>query len=90
MNITSNRGMYAEAMINRTIAYYHSKKIALIEKRYCPFQLTKNLANNSFIGRLLSKSGADYYGIYQGKHLEFEVKQVQEESFNLANIAKHQ
>lgn len=87
---TSNRGMYAEELVNRTNSYYYDRSVALIEKRYLPIKLLKDLGNGKIIGKLLAKSYVDYCGIYQGIHLEFEVKQTNERNFNLSLIQEHQ
>ncbi|MDE7433754.1 MAG: Holliday junction resolvase RecU [Mycoplasmoidaceae bacterium] len=88
--MNANRGMYAEELVNRTNSYYYERSIALIEKRYLPIKIVKNLNDNLIIGKLLAKSYVDYCGVYQSKHLEFEVKQTNEKNFDLHLIKPHQ
>lgn len=86
----ANRGMYAEELVNRTNSYYYERDIALIEKRYIPIKIIKILNENTIIGKLLAKSYVDYCGIYKGKHIEFEVKQTNNNNFDLSLIKQHQ
>lgn len=88
--MNANRGMYAEELVNRTNSYYYDKDIALIEKRYLPIKIVKNINETTIVGKLLAKSYVDYCGVYKGKHIEFEVKQTNEANFSLALIKEHQ
>lgn len=90
MNVNSNKGMYLENLINRTINYYLNNKIASIEKRNAPFKIIKKMDNGLFIGKLLAKSTVDYTGIYDKYHIEFEAKQTNENNFDLHQIKNHQ
>ncbi len=90
MNIKSNKGMFLEEIINRTILYYSSKNIAYFEKRNIPFKIFKMINEKTFIGLLFSKSTVDYTGIYKNIHCEFEAKQTELETFNFKNIKEHQ
>ena len=90
MNIKSNKGMFLEEIINRTILYYSSKNIAYFEKRNIPFKILKMINKKTFIGLLFSKSTIDYTGIYKNIHCEFEAKQTELETFNFKNIKEHQ
>ncbi|MDR3163835.1 MAG: Holliday junction resolvase RecU [Mycoplasmataceae bacterium] len=89
-NMYINRGMYAEEIFNRTIKYYQSNGIALIEKRMIPIKIIKNISDNMIIGKLLDKSLVDYCGCYQGKHLEFEVKETNLSKLPMNIIQSHQ
>jgi recombination protein U len=86
----SNRGMYAEEMFNRTIEYYASHNIALIEKRAVPIKIIKDINPTSIVGKLLNKSLVDYCGCYLGRHLEFEVKETSQKQLSLGIIQPHQ
>lgn len=90
MNIKSNKGMFLEEIINRTILYYSSKNIAYFEKRNIPFKILKMINEKTFVGLLFSKSTVDYTGIYKNTHYEFEAKQTELETFNFKNIKSHQ
>lgn len=87
---TANRGMFAETIINRTIDFYKQRSIGLIEKRNIPFQIVKVMANNMFIGKLLTKSTVDYTGFINDCHIEFEVKETKSENFSVNLIQPHQ
>jgi len=86
----ANRGMYAETIINRTIDYYKSKNIAIFYKRSIPFQIIEKLNNEKFLVKPLGNALVDYYGIYQGRHIEFEVKQTNDSIFKFNLLKKHQ
>ncbi|GHU47765.1 hypothetical protein FACS1894218_2880 [Bacilli bacterium] len=87
---TANRGSYAETMIDRTCQYYQSNHIALMEKREVPIKILKRINETTIMGKLMSKSSVDYFGCYQMKHFEFEVKQTNERNFSLDMIKSHQ
>jgi len=90
MNIKSNKGMFLEELINRTITYYGSKNVAYFEKRNIPFKILKMINEKTFVGLLFSKSTVDYTGVYKNTHYEFEAKQTELITFNFNNIQKHQ
>ena len=90
MNIKSNKGMFLEELINRTINYYESKNIAYFEKRNIPFKILKMISEKTFVGLLFSKSTVDYTGVYKNTHCEFEAKQTELEAFSFNNIQQHQ
>lgn len=90
MNIYSNKGMYIEEIINRSIDFYKNRNIAYFEKRNIPFQIVKKLSISTFIGKLKEKSTVDYVGIYKGIHIEFEAKETINDYFLLSSIKKHQ
>jgi recombination protein U len=85
----ANRGMYAEEIINRTIDYLKHTD-CLIEKRNIPIKIVKDLNNNLIMGKLLNKSTVDYCGFIKNQHLEFEVKQTNQQNFNIDMIKPHQ
>lgn len=90
MNINSNKGMYIEELINRTISYYYSKNIGYFEKRNIPFKLIKKINESCFVGKLYNKSTVDYFGYYRSFHFEFEAKQTDSLIFNFKQIKPHQ
>ncbi len=90
MNIHSNKGMYLEELINRTINYLSLNHLAFIEKRNVPFCIVKKINDALFVGKLKSKSFVDYTGNYNGYHLEFEAKQTNKDYFDLHNLKDHQ
>lgn len=90
MNIKSNKGMFLEEIINRTISYYSSKNIAYFEKRNIPFKILKMINEKTFVGLLFSKSTVDYTGVYKQTHYEFEAKQTEKTTFDFKNLKNHQ
>ncbi len=88
--MNANRGMYIEELVNRTNSYYYDRNIAIIEKRYLPIKIIKNLSPNTIVGKLLAKSYVDYCGVFKSQHIEFETKQTNESNFNLNLIKEHQ
>ncbi len=89
-HISSNKGMYLEEIISRTISYYADKSIAYFEKRHIPFKILNMLDQKKFIGQICSKSTVDYTGNYMGRHIEFEAKQTINSAFSLNSIKEHQ
>lgn len=90
MKIYSNKGMYLETLINRTIDFYRNKHLAYFEKRNIPLKIVKNLQNDLVICKLLAKSTVDYCGTYRKLHFEFEAKQTCNPYFDLDQLKKHQ
>ncbi|MDR0545412.1 MAG: Holliday junction resolvase RecU [Mycoplasmataceae bacterium] len=88
--INTNKGMYAEEIVNRTISYYLQSNVGLIEKRNIPFKIIRAMENNMFVGKLLDKSLVDYTGFINDKHVEFEVKETSDDKFALNKIKPHQ
>lgn len=88
-----NRGMILEEDINLTNNYYLINDIAIIYKKPTPIKILKldyktNKITNAFFE---TKSTLDYNGIYQGKYIEFDAKEVNNKtSFPLSNIHPHQ
>lgn len=96
------RGMSFEQHINESNAFYLHKKIACIHKKPTPIQIVKvnykgkyNLNENKHAviseAYFQKPSTTDYNGIYDGVHIDFEVKECNSLStFNLRSIHKHQ
>lgn len=94
MKNKNNRGMLLESIINNTNEYYFKNGIALIHKKnldikFKNVKLEKNklLLNDASI---YSKSTVDYYGVWKGRFLAFEVKSTEQKNFEKKNIKKHQ
>ncbi len=92
----SNRGMSLEFDLNITNDYYRDKNIAVIYKKPTPIRVVnvdftnikKPIINKAFFEKA---STTDYNGIYKGKYVDFEAKEVKsKKSFCLSNIHKHQ
>lgn len=92
----ANRGMNLENDINLTNNYYIDKDIAVIHKKPTPIKVTK-VNYNGFRKALIKEafyempSTTDYNGIYKGKYIDFDVKEVKNnKSFSLDNLHDHQ
>lgn len=91
-----NRGMLLENILNRTISYYISNKIAFFTKNNLniSFQSASKNKSNKIIqlnsSFIKSKSTVDYYGIYKGQYVTFEAKSTDEKFLPIANIKPHQ
>jgi recombination protein U len=88
--IYSNLGMYAEEIVNRTKDFFKDSDSIYIEKREIPIKIIKHLSESNIIGKLCSKSFVDYFGIINGQHIEFEVKQTNEHFFQFNLLKEHQ
>ena len=91
----SNRGMSLEYDLNITNEYYKNEDIAIIYKKPTPIKVVKveYLNKNAVIKEAFFEkpSTTDYNGIYKGKYIDFEAKEVKDKSsFALTNIHKHQ
>ena len=82
----ASRGADLESAVNRCNLYYRKNKIALIEKKPTPVELTK-------VGAILKQSTVDYVGIIPplGTGIAFDAKMTQSKtSFPLSNVHDHQ
>lgn len=86
----ANLGMYAETIIQRSCDYYRLHNIAFFEKRQLPIKIIKKVNDSIIVGKLLCKSYVDFFGSYQGKHIEFEVKETTNDDFLLSLLKSHQ
>jgi len=92
----ANRGMDLENDINITNNYYLDKDIAVIHKKPTPIRVNKVIypsINKSLITEAFyeKQSTTDYNGIYKGKYIDFDAKEVKDKiSFSLNNIHSHQ
>ncbi len=89
MLCNSNNGMFLETLLNRTSDYYLQNHKLLFFKRNLPITIYKN-NNGNIIGKLTNKSQTDYYGVYEGRYIDFEAKQTSKDVFYLKNIKQHQ
>ncbi|MFV0249682.1 MAG: Holliday junction resolvase RecU [Bacilli bacterium] len=91
----SNRGMTLESDINITNKYYLDNDIACIYKKPTPITVARVDYPNrkdAVITEAYYKtpSTTDYNGIYNGKYIDFEVKEIKLNFFPLSNIHNHQ
>lgn len=95
-NSYANRGMDLENDINITNKYYLDKNIGVIYKKPTPIKVSKVIypkKNSALITEAFYEmpSTTDYNGIYKGKYIDFDAKEVKKnKSFSLHNIHKHQ
>jgi recombination protein U len=94
-NIYSHRGMDLEDEINASLFHYLYEDIAIIHKRPTPISVVKisysNRKKTITEGYFSQQSTTDYNGVYKGKYLDFEAKEVMKRhSFELKNLHRHQ
>ena len=91
-----SRGMALEDAINESNAYYLAIDKAIIYKKPTPIQIVHVDYKSRATARIdeayfRTPSTTDYNGIYRGKYIDFEAKQIQsKKSFPLQFIHKHQ
>ena len=90
----ANRGMDLETLINEANNYYLNEDIAVIYKKPTPVKIKKVTYTNDIPkveGYLNQKSTLDYVGLYKGKYIDFDAKEVKNSSsFALSNLHAHQ
>ncbi len=91
-----NRGMRFEKLIDEANAFYLSMDKAVIHKKPTPIQTVQvdyPSRSKAKIKEAYYKtpSTTDYNGVYQGRYLDFDVKETRSRtSFPLKNIHEHQ
>ena len=91
----ANRGMDLENDINNTNSYYLDNDIAIVYKKPTPIKVSKvnYNKNHTIITEEFYEmpSTTDYNGIYKGKYIDFDAKEVKNSSsFALSNLHAHQ
>ena len=91
----ANRGMDLENDINNTNSYYLDNDIAIVYKKPTPIKVSKfnYNKNHTIITEAFYEmpSTTDYNGIYKGKYIDFDAKEVKNSSsFALSNLHAHQ
>ena len=96
----NNRGKNLENDINQSNQYYVDSKKAFIYKKPTPIKISKvnYPTKNNRSGKIViteayfeAPSTTDYNGLYQGKYIDFEAKETNNNSyFPLENIHPHQ
>lgn len=84
------RGSFLENIVNRTITDYRNKKLALIQKIPTPITVTKLDKGRISCGFFDKKSTVDYIGVVQEIPVCFDAKEVDNDTFPIKNIHKHQ
>lgn len=91
MKLRGLRGSVLEDMINRTIADYRVKNLALIQKIPTPIVPTKmDKEGHITLAYFDKKSTVDYIGVVQEIPVCFDAKECKTDTFTLSNIHKHQ
>ena len=96
LNTYANRGMDLENDINIWNEHYRNIDKALIYKKPTPIKISKvnyPAKNKAIISEAFFEipSTTDYNGIYKGKYIDFDAKEVKgKDSFVLSNLHKHQ
>ena len=91
MKLRGLRGSVLEDMINRTIADYRVKNLALIQKIPTPIVPTKmDKEGHITLAYFDKKSTVDYIGVVQEIPVCFDAKECKADTFPLSNIHKHQ
>ena len=91
MKLRGLRGSVLEDMVNRTIADYRVKKLALIQKIPTPIVPTKmDKEGHITLAYFDKKSTVDYIGVVQEIPVCFDAKECSTNTFPLSNIHKHQ
>lgn len=91
MKLRGLRGSVLEDMINRTIADYRVKNLALIQKIPTPIVPTKmDKEGHITLAYFDKKSTVDYIGVVQEIPVCFDAKECKADTFSLLNIHKHQ
>lgn len=91
----ANRGMDLENDINNTNSYYLDNDIAIVYKKPTPIKVSKvnYNKNHTIITEAFYEmpSTTDYNGIYKGKYIDFDAKEVKNSSsFALSYLHAHQ
>lgn len=85
----ANLGKAFERMIDMTNNKYRNKGIADIRKVPTPVQITSNV-RGKITGYTTKGEWVDYVGIYNGRTIVFDAKEVSVDRLPLDNIARHQ
>ena len=95
LSSNANRGMDLENDLNNTNSYYLDNDIAIVYKKPTPIKVSKvnYNKNHTIITEAFYEmpSTTDYNGIYKGKYIDFDAKEVKNSSsFALSNLHAHQ
>lgn len=86
-----NRGMNFEGHIDYTNGLYEQQGRAVINKRPTPIKVIEQRGNMIVRAVFAKKSTVDYDGIYRGRRLDFEAKDVADYArLDLKRIEDHQ
>ncbi|GCE63840.1 Holliday junction resolvase RecU [Candidatus Mycoplasma haematohominis] len=83
-------GSFAEGLVNNTIDWYLREGIAYFRKSYTPISILDKCSSLDFRAKFSDLADIDYYGVYKGKYISFEVKETNKDYFLLSQIRDHQ
>lgn len=66
------------------------ENIAYFRKSFVPATIINKYTKNDCFIQLRGKGDVDYYGVYLGKYISFEVKETSKDVFLLSRISPHQ
>ena len=87
---TANRGMNLERLVEKTNNFYKKMGMALVQKVPTP---TKNIGRErNGMPKLVYQKGewVDFLGLWNGKSITFDTKEIKLESFPFAKLHDHQ
>lgn len=92
---TRHRGYSLEQDLNESNEYYLNFDKAVIHKKPTPIQIVKVDYPSRNAAKIVEAyfkipSTTDYNGIYRGKYIDFEAKEINKLSFPFQNIHPHQ
>ena len=93
--VSQARGMLFEHELNESNKYYLIQDRAVIYKKPTPIQIARVEYPKRAKAKIVeayyqAPSTTDYNGIYRGKYIDYEAKQISLLSFNYELISKHQ
>lgn len=83
-------GSFSEELVNKTINWYLEEGIAYFRKSYVPMSICSKYGGGACEARINDYADLDYYGVYKGRYISFEVKETSKDYFLFSQIRPHQ